>query len=122
VRLAAPAAPAPLSRRPPVTLVAVIVVLEAGCATSPLGRRQLRLMSGNHVAQMGASAFQDIKQETPQSTDTSQQRYVRCVAAAITGQVTDPEAPRQWEVVVFKDDSANAFALPGARSASTRGS
>jgi len=114
-RLAASATHALRSRRPPVTLVIATLVLVAGCATSPLGRRQLRLMSGNDVAKMGASAFQDIKQETPQSTDTSQQRYVRCVAAAITGQVTDPEAPRQWEVVVFKDDSANAFALPGGK-------
>jgi predicted Zn-dependent protease len=87
----------------------------AACATSPLGRRQLRLMSGNDVSKMGVTAFQDIKQETPQSTDATQQRYVRCVAAAITGQVTDPEAPKQWEVVVFRDDTPNAFALPGGK-------
>lgn len=113
--LAASAARPLRAHRPVTALVIAIVVLAAGCATSPLGRRQLRLMSGNDVAQMGASAFQDIKQETPQSTNTSQQRYVRCVAAAITAQVTDPEAPRQWEVVVFQDDSANAFALPGGK-------
>lgn len=87
----------------------------AACATSPLGRRQLRLVSGNEVSKMGVTAFQDIKKETPQSTDTTQQRYVRCVAAAITGQVTDPEAPKQWEVVVFQDDTPNAFALPGGK-------
>jgi predicted Zn-dependent protease len=72
-------------------------------------------MSGDEVSQMGASAFKDIKQETPQSQDASQQRYVRCVAAAITGAVKDPEAPKQWEVVVFQDDTPNAFALPGGK-------
>lgn len=87
----------------------------AACATSPLGRRQLRLMSGDQVSSMGVTAFQDIKKETPQTQDATQQKYVRCVAAAITGQVRDPEAPKQWEVVVFQDDTPNAFALPGGK-------
>ena len=87
----------------------------AACATSPLGRRQLRLMSGDQVSSMGVTAFQDIKKETPQTQDATQQKYVRCVAAAITGQVRDPEAPKQWEVIVFQDDTPNAFALPGGK-------
>ena len=110
-----PAERAVRARRVAVASVVAILVLAVGCATSPLGRRQLRLISGSEVANMGATAFQDIKQETPQSTDASQQRYVRCIAAAITAQVNDPEAPKQWEVVVFKDDSPNAFALPGGK-------
>ena len=40
---------------------------------------------------------------------------MRCVAGAITAAVTTPDAPRQWEVVVFQDDDANAFALPGGK-------
>ena len=96
------------------TLAALALAL-AACATSPLGRRQLRLMSGNDVSKMGVTAFQDIKKETPQTQDATQQKYVRCVAAAITGQVKDPEAPKQWEVVVFQDDTPNAFALPGGK-------
>ena len=105
----------PRARLAPLVLAIAALVLATGCATSPLGRRQLRLMSGNDVAKMGATAFQDIKQETPQSTNANQQRYVRCVAAAVTAQVTDPEAPKQWEVVVFRDDTPNAFALPGGK-------
>jgi predicted Zn-dependent protease len=102
-------------RRTGVAVVLVALVCVAGCATSPLGRRQLRLMSGDEVSQMGVSSFKEIKQGTPQSQDASQQRYVRCVAAAITGAVKDPEAPKQWEVVVFQDDTPNAFALPGGK-------
>lgn len=113
---AAPPPHHPLStRRTPALAVVLLLAAAAGCATSPLGRRQLRLMSGNQVASMGVSAFQEIKKDTPQSQNASQQRYVRCVAAAITGAVTDPEAPHQWEVVVFQDDDANAFALPGGK-------
>jgi predicted Zn-dependent protease len=105
-------------RRTATTAVATLVaatVLVTGCSTSPLGRRQLKLMSGNEVSTMGASAFQEIKKETPATTDAAQQRYVRCVAGAITAAVDSPDAPRQWEVVVFQDDSANAFALPGGK-------
>lgn len=95
--------------------VVLVLALLVGCATSPLGRRQLKLMSGEQVSTMGANAFQEIKKETPASTNATQQRYVRCVAGAITAQVDAAGAPRQWEVVVFEDDSANAFALPGGK-------
>lgn len=64
---------------------------------------------------MGVSAFQQIKKDTPQSADPAENRYVRCVAAAITGQIDAPDAPRHWEVVVFRDDEPNAFALPGGK-------
>jgi predicted Zn-dependent protease len=98
-----------------VSVVVVATLVVVGCATSPLGRRQLKLMSGDQVSSMGATAFQEIKQETPQAQDASQQRYVRCVANAITAAIDTPGAPKQWEVVVFQDDSANAFALPGGK-------
>lgn len=111
-----PSEPTERSIRPRVVAAALFATLAlAACATSPLGRRQLKLMSGNEVSNMGASAFQEIKKETPQSSDASQQRYVRCVAGAITAAVSAPNAPSQWEVVVFKDDDANAFALPGGK-------
>lgn len=110
------AAAAPRGRRTRRFAAAAVAALAlAACATSPLGRRQLRLMSGDQVSSMGVTAFQDIKKDTPQTQDATQQRYVRCVAAAITGQVKDPEAPKQWEVVVFQDDTPNAFALPGGK-------
>ena len=108
--------PARRARRARLLAAAVIAgCVLAACATSPLGRRQLRLMSGDQVSSMGVTAFQDIKKETPQTQDATQQKYVRCVAAAITGQVRDPEAPKQWEVIVFQDDTPNAFALPGGK-------
>ncbi len=93
----------------------LLVVLAVACATSPLGRRQLRLLSNDEVASMGATAFQEIKQETPQARDSRTTAYVRCVADAITRQVNMPGAPQQWEVVVFAEDEPNAFALPGGK-------
>jgi predicted Zn-dependent protease len=41
-------------------------------------------------------------------------RYVECVAQAIVA-VLPEQNQAQWEVVVFNEDSANAFALPGGK-------
>lgn len=85
-----------------------------GCATSPLGRRQIMLHSGHEMTRMGIQSFEMIKRESPRSTDRAMIAYVECVAHAIIGAM-DSERIDEWEVVVFEDDSANAFALPGRK-------
>ncbi|WP_328515981.1 M48 family metallopeptidase [Marinobacterium weihaiense] len=49
--------------------------------------------------------------------DAQTNRYVQCVADAIVMQVPREYgyAPQDWELVVFKDDAVNAFALPGGK-------
>ena len=93
----------------PVSLL-ITVALLAACATSPTGRSQLILMPESQMSQMGLQAFENIKKETPVDTSKTASRYVNCVAQAITREVGG-----SWEIVVFKDDSANAFALPGRK-------
>jgi predicted Zn-dependent protease len=83
-----------------------------GCATSPEGRRQAMLVSEAQMDSMGAQAFGEMKSQTPIERDAATNAYVKCVADAIT---TAMPEQRAWEVVVFKDDSANAFALPGGK-------
>jgi predicted Zn-dependent protease len=86
----------------------------AACTTSPLGRRQLKLFPESQMAQMGLAAFDKMKQEVPQSRDRRTTAFVDCVATAIVAEL--PGADRTgWQVVVFEDKSANAFALPGKR-------
>lgn len=82
----------------------------SGCATSPTGRSQLLLMSNSEMEQMGAQSFATLKKDMPIEHDAKINAYVRCVATAITNVVGG-----DWEVVVFKEDSANAFALPGRK-------
>lgn len=95
--------------------IATLVVLAASvtaCATSPLGRTQLRLLPEAELAEMGAAAYTEMRRKTPAEPDAAVNAYVRCVADAITAEL----ATRQkWEVTVFRDDSANAFALPGGK-------
>jgi predicted Zn-dependent protease len=90
--------------------VASLLLLLVACATSPTGRNQLKLFSEEKIAQMGVQSYQQMKQEEPIDTSTADNRYVKCVANAIT-RVTGGE----WEVTVFKDDQVNAFALPGGK-------
>jgi predicted Zn-dependent protease len=89
----------------------------AACATSPTGRDQLILFPDDQVAQMGVTAYQELKNSTPVTRDSSASRYVSCVANALTGALPEGSAiqPAQWEVTVFADDQINAFALPGGK-------
>jgi predicted Zn-dependent protease len=90
--------------------VLVFASLLVACATSPTGRTQLMLMPESQMEQMGIQAFENIKKQTPVAGGTASSRYVNCVAQAVTREVGG-----NWEVVVFQDDSANAFALPGGK-------
>jgi predicted Zn-dependent protease len=108
-----------LPRHAVVTLpysVTFLLLFLGACATSPLGRDQLILFPDEQVAQMGVTAFQELKQNTPVSRDSDVNAYVSCVASALTT-VVDQGAPsrQQWEVNVFADDQVNAFALPGGK-------
>ncbi|MFV1973102.1 MAG: M48 family metallopeptidase [Thiohalobacterales bacterium] len=85
-------------------------LLITSCATSPTGRSQLVLIPESEINQMGRQAFTNLKEETPVNQQTTTNNYVQCVADAITR-----ETGGSWEVVVFKDDAANAFALPGGK-------
>ncbi len=95
-------------------LPALLVVVFAACATSPLGRQQLILFPDGEVDQMGAAAFQQLQASTPINRNDAVNAYVDCVAEAITGTL-DGEQSGQWEVRVFAEDQVNAFALPGRK-------
>jgi predicted Zn-dependent protease len=84
------------------------------CATSPLGRSQLKIFSDAQLAGMGRQSFDQIKEEKTVSPDAVRNAYVSCVATALVAELANPWRSG-WEVVVFEDDSANAFAVPGRR-------
>lgn len=95
-----------------ITLFTLTAVLVA-CTTSPLGRKQLVFFPDEQLNEMGVAAYAQAKQETPPSTDAVTNRYVSCVAKAVTAEVQS--GPREWEVTVFNKEDVNAFALPGGK-------
>jgi predicted Zn-dependent protease len=97
----------------PLRFITLIAVLQlSACATSPTGRSQLRLFPENQMAQMGIASYVQMKEQTPLSKDKFTNRYVSCVANAIT---RETGSSYQWEVNVFNDQAINAFALPGGK-------
>ncbi|HEY5612320.1 MAG TPA: M48 family metallopeptidase [Lysobacter sp.] len=94
-----------------------IAVLATACATttSPTGRSQrVGAVSQEQLNLMGAQAFAQAKAKTPQSSNSGQTTYVRCVVSAITRQLPSVWQTN-WETALFADKSPNAFALPGGK-------
>ena len=83
----------------------------AGCATVAQTDAQL--------AQLSASAWADLKAQTPVSRDT---RLVGPVMETWNQLVSGtPKANEPWDVQVFDDSTVNAFVMPGNRVGIYRG-
>ena len=101
----------PLVRQVPLLLS---LLLFSGCLTVPeTGRRQVMLISSSQEMQLGLSAFQQMKKETPVSRDPAVNAMVQRVGRRIAAVAELPGA--QWEFVVFDSKQANAFRLPGGK-------
>ena len=98
------------------TRVATVVFslfLLSACQSSPTGRNQIILVSDGEMNKLGAASFAQMKEKTPPTTETKLVEYVECLSEPLL--VAAGEKPSDWEVQVFKDNSPNAFALPGRK-------
>jgi predicted Zn-dependent protease len=93
----------------------VLAAVALACATSPTGRRQLKLFPEAQMSAMGAAAYDTMRAEMPRSRDERLARSVRCITDALAAEVQGPYAGVRWEVTVFEEPSPNAFALPGGK-------
>lgn len=96
-------------------IVALTAALAVACATTPSGRRQLLLVGGDQMSELGATAFASLVKQKPLSRDAGARRRVECVAGALVEALPEPWSQQSWEVRVFADDTPNAFALPGGK-------
>ncbi len=86
------------------------------CSTVPeTGRKQLILMSASEEAQMGVSAFAQIKKQEKISADPAVNARIQRIGKRIAGAVGRDLPNAQWEFVVFESEQINAFALPGGK-------
>ncbi|KZN46034.1 hypothetical protein N482_13305 [Pseudoalteromonas luteoviolacea NCIMB 1942] len=93
----------------------LVALALSGCKTSPTGRTQIMLYPEQQMDEMGVASFDQIKSKQAIESEKSSNQYVSCIADALIAQLPNKYASQKWEVVVFKDDSANAFALPGGK-------
>ncbi len=98
-------------------LALALTLLVSACSTTMTGRRQLTLIDEDKLEAMGIAAFAGIKQEGKLSQDPGVNEYVVCIARAILEVVPQEYQPdgNRWEVLVFEDNTPNAFALPGGK-------
>jgi predicted Zn-dependent protease len=100
-------------------LCLMVGAILVSCATSPTGRSQVILMSAAEMSEMGSAAFAAMQTSTPRSANSSQTGLVNCVADSIVAALTSHETRnvviKGWEVELFDDPTANAFALPGGK-------
>jgi len=99
-------------------LSAALALVVAACATttSPTGRKQVvGGVSEAQLVQLGEQAFAQAKQQKPQSRDSRQTAYVRCVVTSIVRQLPADWLRLSWDVALFEDAESNAFALPGGK-------
>lgn len=92
--------------------IGALCVSLAACASSPTGRQQLALYSNEQLDQMGQQAFDQYQQDLP-VVGGATHRYAECIADALVGTLSGRDRDQNWQIRVFEDDSANAFALPG---------
>lgn len=95
------------------------LALLTGCQESPTGRNQLALVPDAVMADIGQQSFAQMKEQNPVLNDPGVNSLVQCITrelvrAAATEYPTAPMPP-SWEVVVFRNDTPNAFALPGGK-------
>ena len=97
-----------------------------GCETNPYtGRSQLLMTSVSQEVQLGAQAYQQVKNDPkvhlsqdPREIEPVKRVVGRIIEAARRSKYAEIAKQFQWEVTVIKDDKTmNAFALPGGKIA-----
>src|SRR5690606_12183758 len=99
-------------------LSAAIALALGACATttSPTGRTQyVGAVSQAELNQLGAQAYAELKAQKPQSRDSRQNAYVRCVVNDLVAALPADSRQQGWETTLFVDDDANALVLPGGK-------
>lgn len=116
-----------LSRRAIISGLAAGTVFPfvSSCTTNPhTGATQLLLFGDDQIASMAATAWTDMKAQTPVTASSSLKNRVlnvwdRTVDGAAKRGHVDPNA--SWDVAVFDTDDVNAFVMPGNRVGVFRG-
>jgi predicted Zn-dependent protease len=103
-------------------LCVVLPCLSVGCATAPVtGRRQLILISPSQELALGLKSYREILSKSKLSQDKGIVDMVNRVGwriARVTSRDYATAKDYEWEFNVIEDEkTANAFALPGGKTA-----
>ncbi|MEQ8557106.1 MAG: M48 family metallopeptidase [Henriciella sp.] len=92
----------------------------SSCTTNPYtGQTELAFMGEQQIASMAATAWTDLKSQTPQTGNSRMKNRVLNIWSRV--EQATPKAGEQWDVAVFDTDDVNAFVMPGNRVGVYRG-
>lgn len=105
--------------------ISILVLLTSACATSPTGKKYVKMFPDSQMSQMGAAAFTSMKKSQKVDSSPNSNRYVQCIVNALIPELLIEDQRvfgkkakmnrTQWEVSVFREKTPNAFALPGGK-------
>lgn len=72
-------------------------------------------VSEKEIMRQSRVQWLSMKKQLPLAHDPRVQNYVQCITNSIIDVLDDSYDELSWEVVVFDDDSVNAFAMPGGK-------
>lgn len=73
------------------------------------------MLPDSTLNKMGVQSYEKLKTNEKIDTNPQTNQYVQCIADALIKFTPEPYRNMNWEVTVFVDDTANAFALPGGK-------
>ena len=92
------------------------VLLTVGSAFVAMSMAQAALfVTKKEVLRQANTEWLMMKKHTPLSPTPRTQRYVECITNLVIAELDSSYDNWSWEVVVFDDDAANAFAMPGGK-------
>lgn len=94
----------------------LLAVLLTSCAGTSTDQAASPLIGADDMAEIGATAFDQLKSKEQLSADYAAQSHARCVADHLIAELPATEATvERWETQVFAADSVDALALPGGK-------
>jgi predicted Zn-dependent protease len=101
--------------RIPLFLCCALTLALVGCATDSRERKAGSPIDDDAMAGIGATAFDQLKLKGNLSADYDAQSFVRCVADNLIAELPAEHQEVRWEILVFEDPGADAYALPGGK-------
>ncbi|HEX6999059.1 MAG TPA: M48 family metallopeptidase [Gammaproteobacteria bacterium] len=92
-----------------VAIGSVLAFLAGGIAQAQL------IVTEKEVMRQARTEWLLLKKHTPRAGNERLQSYVECITNRLIDVLEPSFQDLSWEVVVFDDDAANAFALPGGK-------
>ena len=100
------------SSRKPILIAAAACIASIAMSTSTA---QGLFTSEREILRQSRLQWLTMKRDMPQPGNPRIQPFVECISQSIIATLDEPYASMDWEVVVFDNEAANAFAMPGGK-------